>query len=305
MNQEHPVLVLELRLAAQPFGYGVGILGVFGHDKEKRLFSHHRVILHMLPPAFHGNGDPLIVGVAGFFVGILVRVNLVSLMDDQWCLDNAVFHCLGQRVVHHDPGEVGAVLVLWSGGKVEPQGQARLAFGLEVFVQRRQGLVPGQVFIVDMVRLVVEHHQVVQLLDPVEHGLAGVHVPFRYIPQKRRDRIDRRGGAAIVFIDLLDIGEEQVAACRGGTRVTAHEGLQAAEVVLPFGWNDGESIEDGTGIKILPQPLVDDDVRGDNEEVGGKVASRLEAAMKPAPGDDQGHNHGLAATGGHLHRIAG
>jgi len=49
-------------------------------------------------------------------------------------LDDAVFHGLGERIVHHDPGKECAVLILGRGGKIQPLGQANRAPGLELRV---------------------------------------------------------------------------------------------------------------------------------------------------------------------------
>jgi len=42
-------------------------------------------------------------------------------------------------------------------------------FLFEVVVQSQQGLIPLQIVVMNVVRLVVEHHQVTQALDAIKH----------------------------------------------------------------------------------------------------------------------------------------
>ena len=92
-------------------------------------------------------------------------LGVVLLGDDQRRLDDAVLHRLGERVVADRPGEVHAVLVLGRGGEVEPE---RETLGQRA-VDGEQRLAPGEVLVVDVVRLVVEHHEVLERLDPLQH----------------------------------------------------------------------------------------------------------------------------------------
>jgi hypothetical protein len=146
----------------------------------------------VLLPALHRRAQPVAVLLADIVRGDAVRVVLrllrvVLLGDDQRRLDDAVLHGLGERVVAHGPGEVHAVLVLGRRREVEPEGKA---LG-QCAVDREQRLAPGEVIVVDVVRLVVHHHEVLERLHPLQHrALArGGEVLRRLLAEQRLDGV--------------------------------------------------------------------------------------------------------------------
>ncbi len=59
-------------------------------------------------------------------------------------------------------------------------------------------------------------------------------------------------------------------------------------------------VEDAVAGEVLLQPLVDDDVRRDDQEVGRQVRARHTLLVEVRPDDRHRHDPGLAGAGGHL-----
>ncbi len=49
----------------------------------------------MLAPALQGSKEPFSIYIGHIVLGDLIRVGALNLMDDERCLDDAVFHRLG------------------------------------------------------------------------------------------------------------------------------------------------------------------------------------------------------------------
>ena len=97
--------------------------------------------------------DVVLRDAVRIFDGLL---GVVFLVDDERRLDDAVLDRLGQRVVAYCPGEVHAVLVLGGGGEVEPERQPVRQGAMD----SEQRLAPGQLYVVDVVRLIIEDNQI-------------------------------------------------------------------------------------------------------------------------------------------------
>ena len=82
-------------------------------------------------------------------------------------------------------------------------------------MDREERLAPGQVLVVDVVGLVVEHDEVLQRLEPLQHrALAGSgQILARLLAQQRLDRILRRPFLIARFVELVDVGKKEVARC--------------------------------------------------------------------------------------------
>ncbi len=120
MDDQHFV-TLELALLANVFAKRVGVGSALAHDEQHWLLADLAVQLVMLTPAFQGHDDPIVVGADDVFRRHFRRVFPLHLMDDQGRLDDRILNRLGQRVINHNPGEVGAALSLGRGREVEPQ----------------------------------------------------------------------------------------------------------------------------------------------------------------------------------------
>lgn len=76
------------------------------------------------------------------------------------------------------------------------------------------------------------------------------------------------------------------------------------EVVNPLRGDYGQVPEYLAAGEVPAQPVVDNVlVPGDKQELGGVVLGLLVFVVKVLPGDDQGHDKGLARAGGHFEGV--
>ena len=107
----------------------------------------------------------------------------------------------------------------------------------------------------------------------------------------------------------MDVGEEQVA----GLADDAHVVLQVQgelEVVAPIATGvavvrqHGVGEEDAQAVEVGAQPVEDDDVRCDQQEVPGERRIRFVESVKEAPRDEERQHFRLAGARGHLDNVA-
>ncbi len=151
----------------------------------------------------------------------------------------------------------------------------------------------------DVVGLVVEDHEVLERLDSLQHGaLASRQVLDRLLTQQCVDRVLRCPLRVARLVELMDVGEEEVA--RGvrlrGFAAQDHLRLERP----PFRGNEREVSEDVVAGEVPLQPLVDDYVRRDDQEVGGKLRPGHALLVEVRPDHRHRDHPGLARAGGHL-----
>ena len=79
-----------------------------------------------------------------------------------------------------------------------------------------QRLAPGQVLVVDVVRLVVKDHQVLERLEPLQHRrLVGRQILGWLRAEQGVDGVLRRPRLVSGLVELLDVGQEEVAGGSG------------------------------------------------------------------------------------------
>ena len=254
----------------------VGVDVLLRHDEEHRLDAERAVRGPMLlPPPYRGL-QPIAVlrgdVVLGHPLGVVRRLPGVVLVgDDDRRLDDPVLHRLRQRVVAHRPREVHAVPVLGRGREVEP--------GADPLRQRavnaEQRPAPGQFLVVHVMRLVVHHHQIRERLDPFQHGTPGGprEVLRRFLSQQRLDGVRGSPGIVVRLVELVDVGEKQIPRRRGFGGLAAQDHL-LGEAALPLRRNQRQPVEDIVVAEVPFEPLIDDHVGGDDEEVGGEFGVR-------------------------------
>ena len=72
------------------------------------------------------------------------------------------------------------------------------------------------------------------------------------------------------------------------------------KIVLPLFGQKWVAVKDGAVLKVILQPLVHRQVRGDDHKMPRQIRPRLVQAVVVAPDDSQAHHLGLAAAGGDL-----
>ena len=114
-------------------------------------------------PTFYSSLQPVAVLLGHILLGNVVRIFLGLILvrflgDDERYLDNAIFNGLRQRVVHDRPREVQAFLVPRRCREVQPSSDAFR----QHLVDRQQRLAPCQVLPVNVMRLIVDDHDVLE-----------------------------------------------------------------------------------------------------------------------------------------------
>ena len=170
-------------------------------------------------------------------------------------------------------------------------------------MEPEQHLGPPELLVVDMVRLVVHHDQVRNGGDPLEQGTGEpTVVADRSVSEQRLHRVRRFAGLR-TGVELLDVGQEQVADARRLAGLPAQD-HPLVELPLPGRWDQREPSEDSIGLEVLPQSLVNDHIRRHDQEVRRERRARDQPAMEVRPDDGHRHEPGLAGAGGHSDGIA-
>lgn len=152
----------------------------------------------------------------------------------------------------------------------------------------------------NMVGFVVQDDQIAQALDPFkDRPFLGREILCRLFAEQRFDGVCRRPFLLARLVDLMDVREEKIS---GRIRLGALAPKNDLDVPLgfPLGRDQRQQIEDFVVAKIFFQALVDDDVRRQEEKIGGKVRSGDHPFVKIGPDDEHGHDNRLPRTGGHF-----
>ena len=223
MNDQHRVLQIGI-VAFQVLGHVVAVAGVVGHHEQDGLLAQLFVFGIGLAPLDHAQVD-----VVGVFLGVLGALALHQFgaaggVGQHGMLDHVLRDGLHQRVVGDGLHEDGAVVVLGRGGHVHLQREGR-PFLLQPVVDVLDGLEPRHARVVDVVRLVVQHHQFVD----VAHDHAQVHlgVGGRAGGPLAQEIVHRvlvvgRGGNVVAGVDAVDVGQEDVAGGAGDAHLVLY-----------------------------------------------------------------------------------
>ena len=175
------------------------------------------------------------------------------------------------------------------------------------------GFEPGHARIVNMVRLVVEHHQFVDVAH--DHAQVDFGVGGRAGGPLAQEIIHRvfvvgRSGNVVPGIDAVDVGQEDVAGRAGDAHLVLYvQGqLKIVAPVAPVDAVVGQDRivfqKDAQALKIFVDAVQHDDVGGDHQEVARKRRIRLVEFVVEAPGQHQAQHLGLAGAGRHFHHEA-
>jgi len=233
-------------------------------------------------------------------------------------LDDAVLDSRREWIVHEDVIEEPPVLILRRGGEIEDSAEAGVVRRLQAGVCVQDRLVPCQVYIVDVVRLVIEDQQVVVRGDALDerHFDRCDRLRLRLLPSERGDEIETGKWVITclgcgVILDALLLGEIQLVdvrqvehtarmdGCRGVTADDLH-----LELRPPFLRHAGIIFEDAPIAEVVREALVDDHIGGDQQEMRRHRGIGLEDFVEVGPDDRQAHHLRLAAASRHLRRIA-
>ena len=155
-----------------------------------------------------------------------------------------------------------------------------------------------------MVRLVVQHHQVLQGANAVEHGHRRVDLGRRLVPEQGCNRVDGFLISRLALVDLLDVGKEDIARCLGHFRLAAQDDVDLP-VAPPLRRNKRQLMEDAAPLEVYLKAFEDDHVRCNDHKVLGKLGTVLEPPVQVRPDHGERYDHCLPRAGGHLHRHAG
>ncbi|MBT9137433.1 MAG: hypothetical protein DDT34_02525 [Firmicutes bacterium] len=164
----------------------------------------------------------------------------------------------------------------------------------------------------DVVRLVVEDHQLVDVADDGAQIYLGVgsgtcrtfakeEVHRFFVVGRRRDVLAR--------IDAVDVSEEDVAGALSDPHLVLKVKGQL-KIVMPVSTietvvRDNRVLEEEfEALEILVDAVEHDDVRRDYKEVARQVAAWLIHLVEVTPSQRQAQHLGLARAGRHLHDIA-
>src|SRR5690349_12609118 len=139
-------------------------------------------------------------------------------------------------------------------------------------MDREQRLAPGEIFVMDGMRLVVENHEVFEGCNPFQHRAAFRQVLAVLRTQQCSKRVLWRPLLVARLVELVDVGEEELA---GSIRLGAFASEDHLKVQLsPPRRNQWQLVENTVARKILFKPLVNDDIRRNYQEVGRKRRPR-------------------------------
>jgi hypothetical protein len=212
-------------------------------------------------------------------------------------LDDVLGNRLDQRIVAHGLHENRAVVVARRGRHVDLERQPQV-FLQQLVMNVLNALEPGHAWVMDVVRLVVEHGEFVDLShDFAQVGLAVRGLADRLCAERGQEVIaqivvvERRLGH-LAEIDAVNVGEEDIARRADDAHVVLNvqRDLEiVAPVVACMAVIRQHRIveEDAQPVEIGAQPVEHDDVGGDHQEVARQRRIRLVELVKIAPGDQQ------------------
>ena len=222
-------------------------------------------------------------------------------------LDHVLRDGFHQRVIGDGLHENPAVVVLGRRGNIHLQGEGG-PFLLQAVVDVFDRFEPGHARVVDMVRLVVQHHQFVD----VAHDHAQIHfgVGGRAagpLAQKIVHRVFILGrcGNIVAGVDAVDVGQKDVAGGTGDAHLVldVQGQLKIVAPVAPVHAVAGDDRifkENAQPLKILIDAIQHDDVGGNHQKVARKLRLRLIQLVIIAPGQRQAQHLGLAGAGRHF-----
>ena len=203
---------------------------------------------------------------------------------------------LSERIIAHSPREEHTTLVLRRGSEGQP-GADPAGKGLPDAEQRPR---PLQVVVVNVMRLVVDDHHVLKRLDALQHGalVQGCQVLLRLRAKRGRDWVLRLP-LRVALIELLNVGQEQVAGGVGLGSLAAHDNFER-KGTAPLGRKQRQLAEYPVRAEVLLQSLVNDHVRRDDQEVGRHLRALHHPSVEVRPSDCHRHDPGLPGAGRHL-----
>ncbi len=188
------------------------------------------------------------------------------------------------------------------GGEIELRGQAAGNLRMET----ADNPVPLALFVVRVVRLVVQHdHRAAAIGDAFAKILDPRGLRRRFRPQYRRQLFRLVVAVAFALVELLHVGQIQRTERPCPFPFAAHVALEIAPEDLQLRRNDGIGAENAAALEIRPQALEHDHVRGNQQKRLREIIARLRHCIEKLPGDGERHDLCLAATGRHLHGVAG
>src|ERR1043166_8670145 len=272
---------------------------VLGHDKEKSLLSALVPLLLRSEPALVAENEVVLVLKCGIFVCTFYE--LVSVPDDRSLYDPSV-DSLTKRRVANDVAKDIALAVLGSGGQVELGDQASSA-ATRSPVKKRDRIVPGRIWVPNVVRFVIKNHEpgvgcnaVSKLLRCVEglrlrdgwaHEVVGLS---RFLARAR-------------VIEAVDVRKVDDTAGGGAGRLVL-KNCRDVPVAAPGQRNQRIGLEDLPVGEILLKALKNSDSGRYDYEVPGHRGVRLAKRVEVAPHDRKAHDLGLARACGHLEGVA-
>ena len=153
-----------------------------------------------------------------------------------------------------------------------------------------------------VVGLVVDHDDPPAARQLHQQRIGGRQACGRHRAEQCGDRVPVWSGTALV--QGLHVGQRQHAGCLLRHRVVAQADAQV-EVGPPLGRHHGVAAEDRAALEVGPQPLVDDQVRGDHQRCRRDVVRLVAERPEIGPGDRQAHDLGLARAGRRLDHVPG
>ena len=293
----------------------VAVARVVDHDEQHRLLAERLVPDRALAPLL--DAELQVVGVALGKDGALLldQTRAARGVRQHRVLDHVLADRLDERVVRHGLHEDRAVVVARRGGDVDLQREARILLEHPV-MDVLDALEPRHPGIVDVVRLVVEDGQFRDVADDfAQIGPAFVGRADRLRPERGEEVVAQvlvvgHRLAALAQEHAVDVGEEQVAdpALHADVVLDVHGHLEIVApvaAVLAVRRQDRVVEEDPEAVEVVPQPVQDDDVRRDQQDVPGERGVGLVELVEVAPCDQEREDLGLARTGGELEHVAG
>jgi hypothetical protein len=177
-------------------------------------------------------------------------------------------------------------------------------------------LEPRHARVVDVVGLVVEDGEFLDLAhDLTEVGLAIGGPAGGFFAEGLGKEIVaeivvlQRWVADLAEVDAMDVGEEKIPGLADETDIVLEverelEVVAPVSAVVPVGRENGIVEEDLQAVEIGAEPVEDDDVGRDDEEVARESGVGLVAPVKEAPRDQEREDLGLAGAGREFEHVA-
>src|SRR3989344_1117333 len=209
-------------------------------------------------------------------------------------LHDILMDSLDERIVRYRLHEDRAVVV-FGGCRYVHLKRELVSFHHKPVVYVRDGFEPCEARIVNVVRLVIQNHKLVN----VAYDIADIHLRLvrfanRLATEKivRRVRILKAGRFRGSLIDSVNVGEEDVACFthRANVVLYVERHLEIVPPILSFVSIVGEHgilEEYFETAEIREKPIKHDDVRRDDEEVPSELRTFLEEFVEVRPCKDE------------------